>query len=67
MCVIYGWDNFCDMPYNWQRQMGVLNMENGPNQPFYNVMVNDGSNRYAAQGILFHRSRKFAKKSFLFP
>ncbi|XP_066924853.1 F-box only protein 21-like [Clytia hemisphaerica] len=52
MCVIYGWDNFCDMPYNWQRQMGVLDMLNGPNQPFYNVMVNDGSNRYAAQESL---------------
>ena len=39
------------MPYRWQQQMGVLNMQNGPTQPFYNVMVNDGSNRYAAQGI----------------
>ena len=50
-CVIYGWDHFCDMSYNWQQQMGVLALPNGASQPFYNVLAHDGSNRYAAQGI----------------
>ena len=30
--------------------MGVNQLPNGPDQPFYNVLVNDGTNRYAAQG-----------------
>ena len=48
--MIYGWDHFCDMRHSWQRQMGVLSLPNGATQPFYNVLANDGSNRYAAQG-----------------
>lgn len=49
-CVIYGWDHFCDMPLTWKHQMGVFALPNGAKQPFYNVLANDGSNRYAAQG-----------------
>lgn len=29
--------------------MGVFNLPKGENQPFYNVMVEDGSVRYAAE------------------
>ena len=31
--------------------MGVDRLPNGRNQPFYNVLVEDGSNRYAAEGL----------------
>jgi hypothetical protein len=32
-------------------QMGVNHLPNRDKQPFYNVFVDDGSNRYAAQGM----------------
>ncbi|XP_069070603.1 F-box only protein 21 [Pleurodeles waltl] len=48
-CVIYGWDPTCTMGAEWIRNMGVHNLPFGPNQPFYNVLVADGSCRYAAQ------------------
>lgn len=53
-CVIYGWDIICDMNEQWIQQMGVNQLPLGPNQPFYNVLVEDGTNRYAAQENLFH-------------
>ena len=37
--------------------MGVHHLPLGPDQPFYNVLVEDGTNRYAAQGIYLHRYR----------
>ena len=49
-CVIYGWDHECEMSESWIVQMGVDLLPLGPHQPFYNVLVEDGSNRYAAQG-----------------
>ena len=33
----------------WISQMGVDKLPNTDKQPFYNVLVSDGSNRYAAQ------------------
>ena len=51
-CVIYGWDNFCNMEENWRIQMGVYNLTDGADQPFYNVLADDGSCRYASQGML---------------
>ncbi|XP_054721010.1 F-box only protein 21-like isoform X1 [Uloborus diversus] len=48
-CVIYGWDNVCTASKDWIRQMGVSNLSNKEKQPFYHVLVNDGTNRYAAQ------------------
>uniref|UniRef100_A0A4W3HMF4 F-box protein 21 n=1 Tax=Callorhinchus milii TaxID=7868 RepID=A0A4W3HMF4_CALMI len=53
-CVICGWDPKCMMEVNWMRNMGVYNLPNGPNQPFYNVLVQDGSCRYAAQENLVY-------------
>ena len=38
------------MSESWIVQMGVDQLPLGPQQPFYNVLVEDGSNRYAAQG-----------------
>ncbi|XP_041347662.1 F-box only protein 21-like [Gigantopelta aegis] len=49
MCVIYGWDNTCQASDEWILQMGVNNLPYKQHQPFYNVLVEDGSNRYAAQ------------------
>ena len=38
------------MSEEWIAQMGVDNLLNGRNQPFYNVLVSDGTERYASQG-----------------
>ncbi|EMP24404.1 F-box only protein 21 [Chelonia mydas] len=48
-CVIYGWDPTCMMGQEWIRNMNVHSLPHGPHQPFYNVLVEDGSCRYAAQ------------------
>ena len=50
MCVIYGWDHECMASEEWIDRMGVNNLPQKQHQPFYNVLVEDGSNRYAAQG-----------------
>ncbi|XP_051888158.1 F-box only protein 21 isoform X2 [Pristis pectinata] len=55
-CVIYGWDPKCMMGLDWMRTMGVHNLPHGPDQPFYNVLVQDGSCRYAAQENLIYNS-----------
>ncbi|XP_072921583.1 F-box only protein 21 [Hemitrygon akajei] len=56
-CVIYGWDPKCMMGLGWMRTMGVYNLPHGPDQPFYNVLVQDGSCRYAAQeNLIYHSS-----------
>lgn len=49
-CVIYGWDPKCTMSQEWITTMRVHQLSNGANQPFYNVLVQDGTCRYAAQG-----------------
>ncbi|XP_056130472.1 F-box only protein 21 isoform X2 [Lampris incognitus] len=48
-CVIYGWDPKCTMSQEWITTMRVPQLPNGDNQPFYNVLVQDGTCRYAAQ------------------
>ncbi|XP_030647491.1 LOW QUALITY PROTEIN: F-box only protein 21 [Chanos chanos] len=48
-CVIYGWDPKCTMSQEWINTMRVHQLSNGANQPFYNVLVQDGTCRYAAQ------------------
>ncbi|XP_076108140.1 F-box only protein 21-like [Mytilus galloprovincialis] len=49
MCAIYGWDSKCQASQEWIYQMGVNHLPKKDKQPFYNVLVDDGSNRYAAQ------------------
>merc|ERR1712059_34648 len=49
ICVIHGWDPVCTASKSWIRQMGVDRLPSKDKQPFYNVLVADGSNRYAAQ------------------
>uniref|UniRef100_A0A8C5N6K3 Hemimethylated DNA-binding domain-containing protein n=1 Tax=Gouania willdenowi TaxID=441366 RepID=A0A8C5N6K3_GOUWI len=48
-CVIYGWDPKCTMSQEWITTMRVHQLPNGANQPFYNVLVQDKTCRYAAQ------------------
>jgi len=47
-CVVYGWDVKCTASQHWIHQMGVDQLPRKDTQPFYNVLVMDGSNRYAA-------------------
>lgn len=49
-CAIYGWDPICTASREWKVQMGVDRLSLKDHQPFYNVLVSDGSMRYAAQG-----------------
>ncbi|KAK7085780.1 F-box protein 21, partial [Halocaridina rubra] len=51
-CVIFGWDKTCQMSDEWVHRMGVHNLKYKTEQPFYNVLVYDGSRRYAAQEYL---------------
>ncbi|XP_019741245.1 F-box only protein 21 [Hippocampus comes] len=48
-CVIYGWDPKCTMSQEWITTMRVHQLPDGAEQPFYNVLVQDGTCRYAAQ------------------
>ncbi|XP_015909735.1 F-box only protein 21 isoform X2 [Parasteatoda tepidariorum] len=48
-CVIYGWDPLCTASKEWIIQMGVDKLKYKDKQPFYHVLVADGTNRYAAQ------------------
>ena len=64
-CVIYGWDQECTATQEWIVQMGVHNLPHKQYQPFYNVLVEDGSNRYAAEGKMnFYNFRKNATTIF---
>ena len=51
LCVIYGWDPVCRLSSSWQMQMGVNLLQHKNMQPFYSVLVEDCSVRYAAQGV----------------
>ena len=48
-CVIHGWDPQCTASASWISHMGVDRLPLKDKQPFYNVLVADGSQRYAAQ------------------
>lgn len=39
------------MSQEWITTMRVHQLSSGANQPFYNVLVQDGTCRYAAQGL----------------
>lgn len=54
MCVISGWDPTCQASRDWILQMGVHMLPRKDKQPFYNVLVEDGSIRYAADENLLH-------------
>lgn len=52
-CVIYDWDPICLADRDWQIQNNVDALSMKTEQPFYNVLAEDGSHRYVAQGIFF--------------
>ena len=52
-CVIIDWDPKCIASDEWIERMRVHELLRGPNQPFYHVLVDDGTNRYAAEGSIF--------------
>lgn len=49
-CVIIGWDTQCERSPQWMDEMGSQELSGGATQPFYNVLTNDGSWQYNAQG-----------------
>lgn len=49
MCVITGWDTYCTATTEWMNEMNIGGLVDGPDQPFYNVFVDDGSCHYVAQ------------------
>ncbi|XP_071855753.1 F-box only protein 21 isoform X2 [Bombus fervidus] len=49
LCVITGWDTFCTAPTEWKNQMDVDELRDGADQPFYDVLVDNGSCQYMAQ------------------
>ena len=53
ICVIYGWDAVCKQSRVWISQMGVDRLRWKEKQPFYHVLVEDGTCRYAASENLF--------------
>lgn len=48
-CVLYDWDPVCLAAAEWQRNNNVCSLKFKDLQPFYNVLVEDGSHRYVAQ------------------
>ncbi|CAG9854707.1 unnamed protein product [Phyllotreta striolata] len=48
-CVIYDWDPICLAAAEWQAQNNIEKLQLKHEQPFYNVLVEDGSHRYVAQ------------------
>ncbi|XP_044146683.1 LOW QUALITY PROTEIN: F-box only protein 21 [Bufo gargarizans] len=47
--VIFGWDPVCMMPPDWIEILSVHQLPQGASQPFYNVLLDDGSYSYVAQ------------------
>eukprot|EP01117_Protostelium_nocturnum_P008522 TRINITY_DN3056_c0_g1_i3.p1 TRINITY_DN3056_c0_g1~~TRINITY_DN3056_c0_g1_i3.p1 ORF type:complete len:628 (+),score=109.71 TRINITY_DN3056_c0_g1_i3:285-2168(+) len=48
--IIVGWDYTCAAEEQWITRMGVDDLSNGRNQPFYSVWVTtDGTQRYVAE------------------
>ncbi|KAF8216042.1 hypothetical protein K438DRAFT_1799973 [Mycena galopus ATCC 62051] len=46
---ITGWDQSCSASKEWQINMDVHSLARGADQPFYNVLSLDGSQRYVAE------------------
>ncbi|XP_075691364.1 F-box only protein 21 isoform X2 [Rhinoderma darwinii] len=47
--VIFGWDPVCMMPPDWIENLSVHQLPQGANQPFYSILLEDGSCSYVAQ------------------
>ena len=55
--AITGWDVRCEAGERWVLRMGVDQLPNGRNQSFYNVLVDDESERYVAEENIMVRGR----------
>ncbi|KAJ3979313.1 Hemimethylated DNA-binding protein YccV like-domain-containing protein [Lentinula detonsa] len=47
--LITGWDSVCQASESWIREMKVLDLPRGRDQPFYHVVCMDSSSRYVAE------------------
>lgn len=50
LCVIRGWDPICNAKL-LVTAMDIRGLKKGEKQPFYEVLTDDGSYKYIAQGI----------------
>jgi len=48
--VIFNWDGECVATSWWQKQNGIDKLIFKDKQPFYNLLVEDGTHRYVGQG-----------------
>ncbi|XP_072272048.1 F-box only protein 21 [Pyxicephalus adspersus] len=48
-CVIFSWDPLCMMPPDWMENLDLYNLTKGINQPFYSVLLDDGTCNYVSQ------------------
>ncbi|XP_037091561.1 F-box only protein 21-like [Pollicipes pollicipes] len=48
LAAVTGWTSQCHASESWIEQMGVDRLPRGRHQPFFHLLVEDGSNRYAA-------------------
>ncbi|KAK0090464.1 hypothetical protein PV325_000128 [Microctonus aethiopoides] len=48
-CVITGWDRQCEVFSGGMDEMGISELSDGVNQPFYNLFIDNGSSGYVAQ------------------
>ncbi|KAM5192516.1 F-box only protein 21 [Mantella aurantiaca] len=48
-CVIFGWDPLCMMPPDWMENLDLYHLSKGITQPFYSVLLDDGTCNYVAQ------------------
>ncbi|XP_018409772.1 PREDICTED: F-box only protein 21 [Nanorana parkeri] len=48
-CVIFSWDPLCMMPPDWMENLDLYHLSKGIAQPFYSVLLDDGTCNYVAQ------------------
>lgn len=48
--VITAWTERCEASAEWQKNMNIDRLQRRNKQPFYYVVVDDGTNRYVAEG-----------------
>lgn len=48
-CVIFSWDPLCMMPPDWMENLDLYHLSKGITQPFYSVLLEDGTCNYVAQ------------------
>lgn len=47
--VVFGWDESCTADDDWCEQNEIHLLRHGKEQPFYNVLMSDGTTRYCSQ------------------